>query len=257
MKWMHHGQVMGIIARMTFLEQVSNRLPWAVVLVWGIGTGLAILATTGAEMTQGAMMGALFRIGAVFSLTAAVITSMAREFNDRRVEATLALAIPRAVYLGGKLTGFILTALPMALLFGLGLLPFAPWEQTLLWGISLGYELILMAAFSLLLVLTLTHVTRALLIAMALWMLARSIHAMILMASTPLAELNPLSGTWVTPILKFISWLLPDLGRFTSGEWLLHHTGRWQDLGTLTLETLFTLFLLCGAGLYDFYKKDL
>ncbi|MEO5327143.1 MAG: hypothetical protein H7829_02750 [Magnetococcus sp. THC-1_WYH] len=259
--FLNHGRILWIIARMTVWENGLNRLPWAVLLVLSMGIGLAYflgaVAITEEAMIQGAVTGAFFRFCAVFLLTIAVIASVAREFNDRMVDATLALAIPRAVYFGGKLIGFIVTAIPMAAIFGLILIPFSPWDQVVLWSISLGCELILMAALSLFLVLTLTHVTPALAVAMVTYMLARSMGTMVLIASGPYAQLDAMPGKLLLPVLQCLSWLLPDLGRFTSGEWLAYHTGNLHDLGNIAMETIITLFLLCGAGLFDLYRKNI
>ncbi len=246
---------------MTFRENILNRLPWAVMTALGVGMGLALfvdaVSITENEWIQGAIAGAFYRLMAVFLLTATVIVGVAREFDDRMVALTLALPIPRSVYFAGKLLGFAMTATPMAAIFGLGLLPFAPSDQVLLWSLSLGCELLLMAALGFLLVLSLTHITPALTAAMATYLLARTINTMVLIASGPLANLTPMPGKLILPTLRFLSWLVPDLGRFTSGEWLAYHTGRWSDLATIALETLVTLFFLCGAGLFDLYRKNL
>ncbi|HIJ84378.1 MAG: hypothetical protein HW380_3156 [Magnetococcales bacterium] len=256
-----HGRVMMVIAVMTVRENWRNRLPWAVLMVLGAGEILGLflgsVAVTETEMVQGAVTGAFLRFGAVFLLSVAVIAGMAREFGDRMVEMILALAIPRAVYHLGKLTGFVLTAIPITVVSGLALIPYAPWDQVVLWSLSLGCELVLMAALGVLLVLTLTHVTLALTGAMAVYLLARSASTLVLVASGPFAQVTPMLGKWTLPILEFISWLLPDLGRFTCSEWLAYHTGRWTDMRTVLLETMVTLFFLCGAGLFDLYRKNL
>ncbi|MBF0433948.1 MAG: ABC transporter permease [Magnetococcales bacterium] len=259
--WITHGRILLTLARMTFRENILNRLPWAVMTALGVGMGLALfvdaVSITENEWIQGAIAGAFYRLMAVFLLTATVIVGVAREFDDRMVALTLALPIPRSVYFAGKLLGFAMTATPMAAIFGLGLLPFAPSDQVLLWSLSLGCELLLMAALGFLLVLSLTHITPALTAAMATYLLARTINTMVLIASGPLANLTPMPGKLILPTLRFLSWLVPDLGRFTSGEWLAYHTGRWSDLATIALETLVTLFFLCGAGLFDLYRKNL
>ncbi|MBF0139275.1 MAG: ABC transporter permease [Magnetococcales bacterium] len=259
--WIIHGRILLTLARMTFRENILNRLPWAVMTALGVGMGLALFvdaaSITENEWIQGAIAGAFFRLMGVFLLTATVIVGVAREFDDRMVALTLALPIPRSVYFAGKLLGFAMTAAPMAAIFALGLLPFAPWDQVLLWSLSLGCELLLMAALGFLLVLSLTHVTPALTAAMATYLLARTINTMVLIASGPLANLTPMPGKLILPTLRFLSWLVPDLGRFTSGEWLAYHTGRWSDLATIALETLVTLFFLCGAGLFVLYRKNL
>lgn len=255
-----HMRTLWAIAHLTLQENWRNRLPWAVALMLGVGVGAAFFlesaAVTETVMVQATIVGAFFRLGMVFLMAVTVISGMAREFGDRMVEMTLALATPRAIYYFGKLVGHALTASLMAIPPGLALLPFAPWDQVALWGVSLLCELWLMAALGLLLVFSLTHVTLALTASMAIYLLARSVGTLVLIAHGPFAKISQWPGSLVRPILDFLSWMLPDLGRFTSGEWLAYHTGGRAELGMILLETAITLFLLCGAGLFDLYRKN-
>ena len=54
----------------------------------------------------------MLRVASVFLVATFVITSMVREASDKGLELLLALPMPRAVYLAGKLAGFgILTVM--------------------------------------------------------------------------------------------------------------------------------------------------
>lgn len=249
-----------VIARLTLLEALRNRLPWAVLLLAALGLGLAAFLEEAAvietRMTQSAILGAIFRLEAVFLIGVATISGVAREFNDRIVEVLLALPIPRAAYLLGKFAGYAVTAFLVAMAFGITLLPFAPATQVLLWTLSLAGELILMAALGLLLVLTLMQVPLALTAAMGFYLLSRSMGALILMAAGPIAGYTTQVGKAEVALLTFLSWLLPGLEQFTSSAWLVYHTGHWQDLGTILMETLIYLFFILGVGLFDLYRKN-
>ncbi|MEO5352556.1 MAG: hypothetical protein H7835_05015 [Magnetococcus sp. XQGC-1] len=248
------------IARLTLLESWRNRLPWAVLALVLLGLGLALFleaaAATETVMVQSAILGAIFRLAAVFLITVATISGAAREFHDRLVDVLLALPMPRFAYFLGKLAGYAVAALLVALAFGVALLPFVPVTQALLWSLSLAAELTLMAALGLLLVLTMNHVPLALSAAMGFYLLARSIGALMLMASGPLPGYTSQAGQWEGAFLTFLSWLLPGLERFTPSAWLVYHTGQWPDLAAILLEASVYTFLLIGMGLFDLYRKN-
>ncbi|MBF0582688.1 MAG: ABC transporter permease [Magnetococcales bacterium] len=248
------------IARLTLLETWRNRLPWAVLWLVALGWGLAAFlneaAVTESVEMQSALLGALFRLEAVFLVSVTAIAGAAREFQDRLLELLLALPMPRVVHFLGRLAGYSLAAALVAAVFGAALLPFVPVEQAVLWTLSLLGELILMTALGLVLVLTLSQLPLALTVAMAFYLLARSIGALILMAAGPLPGHTSLIGQWEGTLLTVLSWLLPDLERFTPTAWLVYHTGHWQELGSILLETVVYLLFIMGVGLFDLYRKN-
>ena len=98
------------IARYTLLEALRSRLPWLFVLVACACAGLAgflqQLALTESGAVQTSLLAAALRLASVFLLATFIITSMAREAADRGLELLLALPMPRAAYLLGKLLGY-------------------------------------------------------------------------------------------------------------------------------------------------------
>lgn len=248
------------IARLTLMETWRNRLPWAVVLLVVVGLGLAAFleeaAVTETRMMQSAILGALFRLEAVFLISVATISGAAREMQDRLVEVLLALPMPRFAHFLGKLAGYSVAACWVAMAFGVALLPFVPADQVLLWSLSLAGELMLMAALGLLLILILAQVPLALTAAMGFYLLSRSVGALILLAHGPMVEQSSQTAQWGGMVLTFLSWLLPGLEQFTPSAWLVYHTGHWQGLGTILLETAVYLSFLIGVGLFDLYRKN-
>ena len=248
------------IAFYTLLEALRNRLMWLVLLAAvaaiGISGFLNQLALTESRQIQVALMAAFLRFSAVFLLATFVITSMVREFNDKGLELLLALPLPRAGYLLGKLAGFAALAVMPALLFGLLTLFFTPAEQAALWTISLILELWLIAAFSLLCVLTFNQIMTALSAVMAFYILARSINALQLIGHGPLTE-STLSQQVIAKVIDGISALMPHLDSFTRTEWLTYHTGAWNMLAPLLAQTAIYLMLLTGAALFDLYRRNL
>ncbi len=249
------------IASFTVLEALRNRLLWLVLAIVLGALGLAqfagALAVTETAQIQSALLGAFLRLAAVFVVTLFVITSLVRESNDKVLELLLSLPLPRAAYYLGKLAGFSLFALVVALAFGVVLLVYVQPGQVLIWTISLAAELLIMAALSLLCLFTFNQVIVALSVVSAFYLLARSIGAIQLMEHGSLVDPNSVYQRTVNAIIDAIAYLLPDLYRFTSSDWLVYHTGTWHSLGPVLLQTAVYLPLLAGAALFDLYRKNL
>ena len=182
---------------------------------------------------------------------------MVREFNDKGFELVLSLPLPRAGYFLGKLSGYMAIALLIAACMTLPLLLVAPLEHALLWGASLGCELLLVCALSLLCMLTLNQTLPAFVVVAAFYLLARSIAAIQLMGQGPLINVESWSQSVVMFIIKAVALLLPDLDRFTATDWLVYHSGTPDLLMPILGQSLIYLVLLAGAGLFDLYRKNL
>lgn len=246
------------IARYTLLEALRNRLPWLVLIMMAgavaVSGFLNELALTESRQLQAALLAAVLRFAAIFVIATFVITSMAREANDKGLELLLALPMPRALYLFGKLAGFAaLALLPAALFGGLGLF-FAPPAQAALWAFSLLCECWIVAAFSVLCMLTLRQVLPALATAFSFYLLARVIGALQLLghgAGTPRGPgQQALSGG-----IDALALLLPHLDQFTRSDWLVYHSGTGAELGMIAAQTAIYVVLLGAAALFDLHRK--
>ena len=181
------------IARYTLLEALRSRLLWLFVLAAcgavGLSGFLQQLALTESRAVQAALLAAGLRLASVFLLATFIITSMAREAADKGLELLLALPMPRAAYLLGKLAGYgALAAIP-ALLFGALMLPFAAPAQGALWGLSLLGELWIVAAFSLLCAASLQQALPALAATGGFYVLARMLGSLQLLAHLSLIHI--------------------------------------------------------------------
>jgi ABC-type Na+ efflux pump permease subunit len=249
-----------IIARYTIVEALRNRLLWLVAATLAaslvVAGFLQAVAMTESGAIQSAILAAILRLAAVFIIVSFVVTSMVREANDKGLELILALPLPRASYFFGKLAGFVTVAIALALLFGLPLVLFAPWLQVGAWTVSLACELIIMTALSLFCVLSLNQVTSALAAAAGFYMLCRSIGTMQIIAAAPL---DPV-GSWSTDVMRLaidgVALLLPHLDRITRTEWLLHAAPDASTMAVALLDAVLYSALLCGAALFDLYRKN-
>lgn len=248
------------IAYHTWLEALRNRLAWLALLALFGGLGIAALlqqaAVTETQQLQAAVLAALFRFGAVFVLVSFIITSMVRENNDKALELLLAMPLPRASYLLGKLAGFGACAAALALVASVPLHLFAPPLQVLAWALSLACELAIMAALSLFCVVTLTQILPALAAALAFYVLTRSITALQLIADGPLSDAS-LSQQVINHALAAIAFVLPRMDQFTRTEWLLYSTATVGEVLALAGQTAIYFCLLLAAALFDFYRRNL
>ena len=248
------------IARYTLLEALRNRLLWLALIL--VAAGLAFtqflqqIALTESNQIQATLLAALVRVGAVFMLASFVITSMVREFNEKVIELIFSRPIRRSSYFFGKLTGFAAVALVLALIFSLPLALFAPAARVALWGGSLACELLLVTAFSLFCVLTLTQVMSALAAVAGFYLLSRSISVLQIMAAHPLSDSFSLGQTLVNFVVDAIAFLLPGLDRMTQTDWLIHDAPSASEITQLLAQTAVYTLLLCGAALFDLQRKN-
>lgn len=246
------------IARYTLVEALRNRLLWlfgaAALGVLGLSSFLHALALTESAQLETAVLAALLRLVCIFLIATFVITSMVRESADKGAELLLALPVPRAAYLLGKLAGFGALAVLPAVLSGLLASWFAPPAQAALWTASLLCELWIVAAFSLLCSLTLQQTLPALAAAGAFYLLARAIATFQLLgqgaAATPLQRV-------LDHGIDAIALLLPHLDAFTRSDWLVYHSGGPAELAAIALQSAIYVGLLAAAALFDLYRKNI
>lgn len=248
------------IARYTVLEARHNRLGPLLLLVALAGIGfsgfLNELALTESRQLQAALLAATLRLAAVFLVATFVVTSMLREAQDKGLELLLALALPRAAYLLGKLAGYGALTLAPALLFGALGLFFAPPAQAALWGASLLCELWIVAAFSLLCALSFSQLPAALAASAGFYLLARAIGGLQLIGHSRFGAHSPAQRA-IGGGLDLIAAVLPRLDSFTRTEWLMYHTGNAAALLDIGLQTTLYVGLLTAAALFDLYRKSL
>lgn len=248
------------IARYTLLEALRNRLLWLLIVAAlgaiGLSGFLDALALTESRELQAALLAAVLRLAAVFLIATFVVTSLVREANERGLELLLALPLPRAAYVLGKLAGFGALALLPALLFGaLGLL-FAPPAQAALWGASLLCELWIVAAFSLFCTLTLNQVLPALAASLSFYLLARIVGTLQLLGHGGHGATQRALGAGVDAL----ALLLPRLDGFTRSDWLVYPAdgaGLCALLLPIVAQTALYVTLLASAALFDLYRKNL
>ena len=249
------------IARFTLLEALRTRLPWiwAGVLAFFGGASLFInqIAITESERLQWSFYASGLRLAAVLTLAAYITSSMVRELNEKGLEMVLALDLPRAAYVAGKLLAFLCVAAAMAAFTALPLAFARPLHAVAAWALSLACELTIVSAFAVFCVVSFSQVVPALLLVSAFYLLARTIDALRLMSES--AILGGLGGARSLFEYAFdaIALLLPALGRFSRTEWIASGSIELTTLAPIAAQTAIYTLLLLGASLIDFHRREL
>ena len=221
------------IAKYTCLEAARNRLlPFlliGIVIVFGLGQFVGDIAITETRQIQAGILAFILRFTAVLIVSLFVISSLVREFNDNTVNMIISLPVPRYFYYFGKLAGFAVLALVVAVLMSMPLWLYSSAGQTVLWTISLLCELLIIISVSMLFILTLENIPLAFTAVTAFYLLARSINAILLIGQSPILESTAISQKFMNALVVLISFVLPDLDKFTQAGWLVYSQGTIQN----------------------------
>ena len=249
------------ICRYTALEAIRTRVPATALLTLAVllGTSLFIreLAVTETTRFQIGFYATAARLCAVFIASLYVLASISREFSDKGLEVLLALDVPRSHYICGKLAGFMLTACAIAVVLSLPLWVLAPAAAAGMWTVSLAIELALVTALSLFCIVTFTQLLPAAGFVAAFYLLARSVTAMRLMGSNPVAGQDTLSQQVSRGLVEGLGYLMPALDRWTDTAWLVNAAPEASVLLGIGVQGAIYIALLAAATLFDFYRRSL
>ena len=248
------------ISRFTIIESLRNRFLLLSFLVVGISFALVEfigdLAITEHRVTQVAILAAFLRMSAVVMITLFVVSSTIRELHDKTLEMILAMPIRRGNYYLGKLIGYFYIAALVSVIFAVLLLLYADPEQVCIWMISLFFELVLVVALSLVMLFTFNQVPTALTAVFLIYGASRIVTSIFLMSKYPIIAHTSIAQQFMDSFIELLTWLLPDLHRFTQTEWLTYNTAEWLVLLPLLGQTMIYLFFLSFIALFDFYRKN-
>lgn len=239
------------IAAYTLHEARRSRLPWVLAAAGLAALGVAMfggaLALAESESTQVALAAPMLRLAAVFILASFVITSIRREADERVRSVLLALPIPRSGYLLAKLAAFCTLGALVALACGLVLLSRTDPAQSMLWALTLGCELAVIAAFALFTAAGLNSVPAALSATLGFYLLGRIASTMQALASDQPAGI----------VASALSALLPHFDAFARTEWLVYGTGTGADAVHALLQALIYVALLAAAATLDLQRREI
>jgi len=253
------NRAIATVARYVLVEARRSSLPWlaaaSLLAAIALSSFLSRVAITEAASLQTSASAALLRAFAVFLVAAHVVSSVVREANDKGLELALALPISRPSWYLGKLLGFACVGALITALFTLPLLASRPADLAA-WWLALAMETALVAAAALFFSITLASVVPAIASALGLYLLARSIAGIQLLARGPLAE-----ESWTQAAARgavdAVALLLPRLDAVTRSDWLLYGAPGAGEFGAAIGALLVYTALLCAAGLFDFHRRSL
>jgi ABC-type transport system involved in multi-copper enzyme maturation permease subunit len=248
------------IARYTFLEAIRNRLfllaVAGLICLFGIAEFTGELAITETREIQAVLVAAVARWFIVMTTALFVITSMLREFNDKGLEMILSLPVSKAAYYFGKYIGFMLLGLIVSVALCLLLAIYSEWIPLMVWLFSLGCEIAIIIALSMLCLFTFNNITVSFVVVFAFYLLARMMTAIQLLSISPILESPGLGQAFMNNLINAIAYLLPDLDRFTRSDWLIYGVEINTVLFVL-MQTIIYLAVLFAAGLFDLYRKEI
>lgn len=249
------------IGKYTAIEAVRTRVPVMALLVLAALLGASFfireLAVTETIRFQTGFYATAARLCAVFLVSLYVLASITREFNDKGLDVLLALDVPRAHYICGKLAGFMLTALVVAVIVSLPLWALAPTAAAWMWTASLFVELALVVALSLFCIVTFNQLLPAAGFVAAFYLLARSLTAMRLMSAHPVAGEDTLSHQVTGLFVESLAYVMPALDRWTETAWLVNAAPEAGVLLVIAVQGAIYLALLTAATLFDFHRRSL
>ena len=92
---------------------------------------------------------------------------------------------------------------------------------------------------------------------MAFYLLSRTIDAIKLISESPILESNSFGQKFMNEVLNIISYVIPDLYKFTQTEWLIYVDQFSLDQFSFLGQTIIYIVLLSSAALFDLYRKEL
>lgn len=248
------------MARYTLLEALRTRFAVLVLIAVAVllmaSFFVETIAVTEEARFQTAFYAAGMRLAAVFVAGLYVLVSIAREFNDKGFDILLALDLPRAHYVLGKLAGFLALAVLIAAVASLPLLWLAPAGAVAQWAMSLALELAIVVALALFCMLTFSQVVPAASFLLAFYLLARSITAIQLMGAHPLAGGDSLSHQVISSMVETVAIVLPAFDTWTRTAWLVNEAAAWPTLLQIGWQSVVYVLLLTGAAMFDLYRKN-
>ncbi len=245
------------------LEARSSRVIISAIVIFSTALTLSFfvgeITITETQQTQAAITAAFLRIAIIFFLSLFTINSILRDINDRMLLLYFSLPISRPVFVLGKFIGFACLATLFCLMASALLSLYSNnFELAFLWGFSLLMESWLIIAFSLLCSFSLGQVTTAFAAVMGIYLLSRSITAIILMAHNPLKVYSDsVSQQFIQGFISVLDYLLPRLDRFTRTDWLMYGTVSTEEINFILQQTIVYLCLLLAAAFLDFYRKNI
>lgn len=249
------------IGRYALLEARRTRLPLLALVCFGCLLAASFfvreLAITDSGRFQAAFYAAAVRISTAAVIALHVLASVHRDFQDKVLDAMLALDLPRSHYVVGKLGGFVLIAFVVALAAALPLVPLAGAVAATQWALSLAVEIGVVAGFALFAALSFHSLIPAAALVGAFYLLARVLSAVRLIAAHPIEGAGSGSQEVLHGVAEALALVIPPIDRWTRTEWLVDMSPEWGAVGLIAAHGALLLVLLAAAAAFDMHRRNL
>ena len=255
------SQQLTALIRLATSEIRRTHLPWLVVGAVGLcllsAEFAAGLAVTESAEYRIVIYSAAVRVLLVMLLGLAVIANTVRESDDRLVELLLSRPVPRSTWYLAKFCGYALAAIPIAIAAALPIVILNRGWAALAWSGSLACELSIVVAAALTAAVGLAQVPAAFAVLCGFYFLARAIAEVVLLSTVSIVDLTTPTNRVIAALVNGLSYLVPDLGRFTSSSWLIYEPPSLPTLEFIVGQTALYCSLLVAVGLVDFHRRNL
>ena len=245
------------ISRYSLIEAVRGKILWIItaliILAVLLAQFISQTALTETSESQVVLMAGFLRVTSVLVMIFFVISSVARDFQDKSIELLFAIAMPRYQVFIGKFLGFSLLAFVIATLYAIVLLFFTDALSALIWSFSLFCELSLVALLSLIFILSLENVALSLMSSIGIYSLMRLMPAIQSMGEGPFQ--GSMFNQFVNKLIDIIGLFLPRLDHFTQSSWLIMPEIPLAVIISYLMEYILFVIFFTLVGVIDLKRK--
>ena len=256
MQWPQFNSLIVLTACEVWRTRWALLVSGVVLVAYVLAEFAASLAVTESAALRVTFYAASVRLGLVTAVSLLVIVNTVRDEDDKFLDLMLSRPLARRGWVLAKFTGYAGAGALAALVACVPLCLMRPPLAALAWGFSLACELILMSAAALTVALSLAHVTFACCAVGGFYLLCRAMQAVVLLSQNAILAPDTYLQHALAWSAQSLSYLLPDLARFTQSAWLIYATPMRTDLGFIATETLLYGGLLLAVGMLDFQRRN-
>jgi hypothetical protein len=248
------------VVRYVLSAAVRDRLIISLLVIIGLGAALSVFLGTAAyiEKYQFVLVfsaGGL-RILSVMGLVLFCVFFIRRSFDNKDVDYLLSRPVSRVCFIVSHAAAFSLIAILLALASSIAVFMTAPitfGTGHVIWGISLMFELMIMANAALFFSMVLPSASTSAMAVFGLYILSRTIGILLGIVASGLTESPMMKGLGF--VMKFISLIIPRLDLMAQTSWLLYGTGN-IGLVFICAQGLAFSGLLITAALVDLVRRQ-
>jgi ABC-type transport system involved in multi-copper enzyme maturation permease subunit len=224
----------------------------------GLSLFLGSVALSEQGPTQLSFLAGTTRLVLVTGMIIFICFHTRRSFENKEIDFIISRPISRTRFLLSYFISIvilsILLIIPIVIVINLLFNP--NFIGSLIWSLSLFFELIIVSSFALLASLMLRTAVSAVLGCFAFYLVSRIMGFAISSIIIP-AKLNNVSMNQALEItLKALSSLLPRLDQFAQSKWLIYGEASFQNISFFIIQTVIYISLLIFISIFDFNRKE-